>query len=179
PTRRSSDLDEVAALADALTTSDQRGTLVLADADIVEDRLHLLFRDYRSERGAAVEQIAHAERFGARRKPLHHFVVNAFLHQHTRPGRAHLPRVEEDAGSSGLRCSFEVSIIEDPVRGLGADLERDTFEIAGGALHDATADAGRARERHLVDIAMIDQRIADDTAGSGDDIEHARRQAGF
>ena len=101
------------------------------------------------------------------------------MRQHARAGRADLSGIEEDAGGGRLAGGLDVGIVEDHVGGLAAEFERDPFEVAGGAAQDAAADAGRAGERHLVDIGMIDQRVADDAAGAGDDVEHARRQAGF
>lgn len=110
---------------------------------------------------------------------LDNLVIDTLLHQHARAGRAHLPRVEEDAAGRGLRSRLDVRIIEDDVGRLATELKRHPFEVAGRALHDAAADAGRAGERNLVDIGMIDQRLADRAPGTGHDVENAGRQTGF
>ena len=115
----------------------------------------------------------------ALRQPLDHLVVNLLMREHARTRRADLPGVEEDPGRRRLGRGLDIGVVEDDVGGLAAEFERHAFEIARRAAQDSAADAGRSRERHLVDVGMIDQGVADHAAGTGDDIEHARRQAGF
>ncbi len=56
----------------------------------------------------------------------------------------------------------------------------DTFlKDLGGQLVDARAGCRAAGEGDLGDLGMSDERLADDGAVAGDDIHHARRQAGF
>ena len=115
----------------------------------------------------------------ALRQPLDHLVIDLLMREHARTRRADLPGVEEDAGRRRLGRCLDIGIVEDDVGGLAAEFERHAFEIAGRAAQNSAADAGRSRERHLVDVGMIDQGVADHAAGTGDDIEDARRQAGF
>ncbi len=59
------------------------------------------------------------------------------------------------------RSAFEVSVLEDHVRGLPAELERYAFDRAGCTLHDEPTNLGRARERDLGDVRMLDQPLPD------------------
>ena len=56
---------------------------------------------------------------------------------------------------------------------------RVTFlSVPATDLRDRPADLGRAGERDLVDVRVLDQRAAG-LAGAGDDVDHARRQVGL
>ena len=103
--------------------------------------------------------------FARAAEPLDDFVVRLLLHQHAGAGRADLAGIEEDAGGRSFGRGFEIGIVENDVGRLAAELERDALEVAGRALHDSAADAGRAGEGDLVDVGVIDQRVADDAAG--------------
>ncbi len=119
---------------------------------------------HRAEHGGAIRRIAHAQRLGTDRQAFDHLVIDLLMHQHARTGRAHLTGVEEDSGSRRFRRRFDIGVIEDDIGGFAAKLERHAFEIAGRAAQNAATDAWRSRERDLVDIGMIDQRIADHAA---------------
>jgi len=63
-----------------------------------------------------------------------------------------------------------------------ADLDRlrprrDAFDRF--VVHITMSKNARARERHLVDAGVRDQRIADHTSLSDDDIQYSRRYTGF
>src|SRR3954447_12141352 len=83
--------DEVAAVADALTAGRQKRAFLLADIDIVEDALHLLFGDDRAEGCGAVGGVADADRLRALRQPLDHLVIDSLMYKHARTGRTDLP----------------------------------------------------------------------------------------
>ena len=169
--------NKVSTVADALAAGRKERALVLANSDVVEDDLHLLFGDHRAERRGAIAGIADPERFRARRQPLDHLVVNPLLDEHARARRADLTRVEENARRRGLGGGIEIGVVKDDVGGLAAELKRYALEIARGALHDSTADAGRSGEGDLVDVGVIDEGLAHDPPGACDDIQHARRQS--
>ena len=69
-------------------------------------------------------------------------------------------------------------VVEDDVGGLAAELEGDLLVGAGDRLGDRLADVGRAGEGDLVDVRVLDQRVAG-LAGAGDDVDDARRQVGL
>ena len=51
------------------------------------------------------------------------------------------------------------------------------FSVSADAAHDPLAGRGVAGERDLVDARMLDDHLADRRSRSGDDVEHAGRQA--
>jgi hypothetical protein len=71
---------------------------------------------------------------------------------------------------------LEGRIGEDDVGRLAAELERDALEVAGGLRRDLLADLGRAGERDLVDVDVLDQVIANGRIADHH-VEHAGRQA--
>ena len=70
-----------------------------------------------------------------------------------------------------------VEVVEQHVGRLAAELEGDLLDGLGAELGDALAGAGRAGERHHVDVGVGGDRLADRRAVAGDEVEHAGRQA--
>ena len=68
--------------------------------------------------------------------------------------------VEEDGVGRARDRELEVGVLEDDVRRLAAELERDFLQIVRGGLDDQLAHLGRARERDLVDLRMRRERRA-------------------
>ncbi len=66
-------------------------------------------------------------------------------------------------------------VVEDDVGGLPAELQGQRLVRPCDCAADLLADLGRASERHLVDIRVLDEREPD-LAWPGDDVHHARRQ---
>ncbi len=83
--------------------------------------------------------------------------------------------VEVDAVDDALDRLVERGVVEDDVRGLAAELERQLLARAGEAALDRLADLGRAGERDLVDAGMVDERGAG-AAVARDDVDDAGRQ---
>ena len=61
---------------------------------------------------------------------------------------------------------------------LAAELERHPLERAAGLRADLPADLGRAGERDLVDVRMVDERRTG-RAVPGHDVDHAGRDPGL
>jgi hypothetical protein len=82
--------------------------------------------------------------------------------------------VEVDAVDDPLDGLVESGIVEEDVRGLAAELERQLLPRARDAPLDRLAHLGRAGERDLVDVA-VDERGAG-AAVARDDVDDARRK---
>src|SRR2546427_6214582 len=76
----------------------ERRPFLLSGRDVGEDLLLLALRDERAEPRVLVEGVAGGELLGPLRELLHHLVVDGFLDQEPRPGRAHLALSIEDPG---------------------------------------------------------------------------------
>ncbi len=92
--------------------------------------------------------------------------------------RAGLAGVQETGVDRALDGGRQVGIVQDHRGGLAAQFQRDPLDGLRGQLGHALAGAGRAGERHHVDLAMAGQHLADHRAVAGHQVEHARRQAG-
>jgi ParB family chromosome partitioning protein len=117
--------------------------------------------------------------FGELDQLRHHLVVGLLLDEQTRSGAAALAVVEVNRRGRSDRRGLEVGVVEDDVGRLAAELERDALQVAGRRPHDLVTDFGRAGERDLVDVGMRGDRRACGLAESGDDVDHAGRDAGF
>ena len=74
---------------------------------------------------------------------------------------------------------LEVGVGEHDRGRLAAELERHALDRPGGLPHDLDADRRRAGEADLRDERMLDQRVADDAARPGNDVQDAVRQPGL
>ena len=82
------------------------------------------------------------------------------LDQQPRAGAADVALVEEDAVDDALDRLVDRGVVEDDVGRLAAELQGDPLAGAGHRPGDRPADLGRAGERHLVDVRVLDQRAA-------------------
>src|ERR1700676_592640 len=171
--------DEITTVADTFAAGRQQCALLLADIHIVEDAPHLLFGDDRAERCRTIGWITHPDRLRALRQPLDHLVVNLLVREHARTRGTYLAGIEEDPGRSGLGRRLNVGVIKDDVSGFAAEFERNAFEVTRRAAQNSASNTRRSREGNLIHIRMIDESVADDPAGTSDDIEHARWQTRF
>ena len=86
--------------------------------------------------------------------------------------------VEEDAVHDALDRLVNRRVVEDDVRGLAPEFQREFLASAGGGFGDRAADSGGPGEGDLVDIRMIDEGRPG-VASSGDDVDNAGRQVGL
>ena len=86
--------------------------------------------------------------------------------------------IEEDAVHDALDGLIERRVVEDDVRGLAAEFERELLFGAREAAHDDLAHLRAAGEGHLRGERMMDHRRAR-FSGSADDVHDAIRQSGF
>src|SRR5204863_2951022 len=106
---------------------------------------------------------------------LDHWLVDRLLHEQPRAGAAHVTLVEVDAVDDALDRLVERGVVEDDVRGLAAELERELLPRARELALDRLADLGRAGERDLVDALRLDD-LGARAAVAGDDVDDTRRE---
>ena len=100
------------------------------------------------------------------------------MDQRARAGDAGLAGRRENAGDHALHRFIEIGIVENDVRRLPAELERDVLDAFRAQAVDVLARAVAAGEGDLGDVAMRDQRLAHFVAESGDDVDDSRRESG-
>src|SRR6266508_1786953 len=86
--------------------------------------------------------------------------------------------IEIDAVDDPFDSLIERRVVEDDVRGLPAELERETFAGAGERALDRLPHLGRAGERDLVD-AGVRHDLRPGPSVAGDDVHDTRRQLGL
>ena len=105
----------------------------------------------RADVGVLVERVADAQRRHAPLQLVDDRLVDRLLHEEPRAGAADVALVEVDAVDDPLDRLVERGVVEDDVRRLAAELERQLLARAGEPALDRLADLGRAGERDLVD----------------------------
>ena len=167
--------EPVALLRQAARRLVDLGALLLAGLDELPDLLELHLRVDRADVGVLVERIADAQRLEAALQLLDERLVDRLLREEARAGAADVALVEVDAVDDPLDRLVERAVVEDDVRRLAAELERQLLAGAGEPALDRLADLGRAGERDLVDVGMVDERRAR-AAVAGDDVDDAGRK---
>src|SRR5205823_6242720 len=146
----------------------------LARGDELLDPRQLLLRVDRTDVGVLVERIADAQ---GRETPLELVddrLVDRLLDEQTRAGAADVALVEVDAVDDPLDRLVERGVVEDDVRCLAAELERELLSRTGQLALDRLADLCRARERDLVNALRLHDRGARSSV-SGDDVHDTVR----
>ena len=151
-----------------------RDSLVDQPLDAVE--LHP--RDDRANVDRLVERRPDAQRAHAIANLCDERLGDALLHQQARAGAADLSLIEPDAVDQAFDRAVEIGVFEDDERRLAAQLEREPLVAGRSGAADGASHFGRAGERDLVDVGMLDQRFAG-RAVAGDDVDDARRQSDF
>ena len=93
--------------------------------DELGDPVELRLRVDRADVGVLVERIADAQRRHAPLELPHQLVVDRLLHEQPRAGTADVPLVEVDPVDDPLDRLVERAVVEDDVRRLAAELERE------------------------------------------------------
>ena len=126
-----------------------------------------------------VERVADGQRLGGRDETLHERVVEGGVHEQPRPGQADLAGVAEDRLDRPVDGVVDVGVLEDDVRALAAELERDRREVRRRRRHDVLAGGRAPGEGHPVDPVVTGERRARRCPVAVDDVEHAGREAGL
>src|SRR6476646_4582867 len=108
----------------------------LARLDERRDAIELLARVDRTDVGVLVERIADAQRRHALLQLLDRGLVDRLLHEQARAGAAHVALVEVDAVDDPFDRLIERGVVEEDVRGLAPELERQLLASAGDAALD-------------------------------------------
>src|SRR5712692_9472239 len=134
------------------------GAFGLARLDELADLLQLLLRVDRAHVGVLVERIADAQRLQAPLQLGDRLLVDRLLDEQSRAGAADVALVEVDAVDDALDRLVERAVVEDDVRRLAAELEREPLARTGEAALNRLPDLGRAGEGDLVDIGVLHDR---------------------
>ena len=102
-------------------------------------------------------------------------VVHRPLDEDPRARTAVLASVVEDRVGRRRGRLLEIGVLEDDVRRLAAELERDALDGLRGALHDEPSDLGRAGEADLRHVRVLDQALPDHRALADEHADHALR----
>ena len=137
----------------------------------------LLVGDDRAEVGV-VRAGADADSCGAAAQPLDKLVRDARLDQELDAEEQTWPVLLERAVQHVGHDPVEVGVGEDEDRVLAAELEHQRARARGRRCHDRAAGLDRAGEGDAAHQRVADERRARLLAIAGDDVEHARRQAG-
>ena len=171
-------LDEVPAVAHPAAAGRRVGAGVHARGHVAEHLLVLLGGDQRPHLGVGVEPLADLDLPGLVGDPLDDLVIDLALDVQARARAAALALVEEDAVGRTRDRDLQVGVLEEHLRALAAQLERDLLQVARGRLHDQLADLGRAGEGDLVDAVVGSDRRAG-VSEAGHDVDHAVREPGL
>src|SRR6266700_4186449 len=146
-------------------------------ADVAGDAFAVRGADQRAHLGLVVGRVGDDQPGDGRLEQHHEPVVRAALDEDARPGAAVMTRVVERCIRRACCRRREVSVREDDVGALAAELERHGFDLRGAAGHDLAAHLGRSGEDDLRDICVVDEPLADDAALAGQYLEHVLRDA--
>src|SRR5215210_995130 len=160
--------EPVALLGQAALRLEDLGALLLPARDELRDLVELRPRVDRADVGVLVERVADAEGREAALELGDHVLVDRLLHEQPRPRAADVALIEVDPVDDPLDRLVERRVVEDHVRGLAAQLERQLLAGAGELALDRLAHVGRAGEGDLVDVALDDRRAG--AAVAGDDV---------
>ena len=175
------DVEPAGLLAHALAAADDARALLRAEPDVAEDLVQLARVDDRAELGRRVERLAGRQLAAHRRDALDQLLAHGAMDDEPRPGVAGLAAVVEDPPADRRGRLLQVADVgQDELRALAAELQRDRLDVAlADRPEERLADLGRAGERDLVDARVAGQRVADDPARAGHDVEHAVGQPGL
>ncbi len=190
-------LDEVALVTFALTADLELGTCVLAGLDVAWKRIsnthwkkmplysphnavELYLRDQRALEGVLGKRVANNVLLRPLLKSLYKLVVDTLLHVDAGAGAAALAAVEEDAKVDPRDGVVNVSVLEDDVGRLSAELESDLLQVrASSGLQDRAADNRGASECNLVNIHVRREGGTSDLAEAGDNVDDTWRETGL
>ena len=132
----------------------QFGAFVDAGLDQPLDLVELRLADHRAELGAVIARIADHEALGRRAGDRLDFVMPVGWHEHARGGVAGLAAVAEHARHALDDGAVQIDVGQQDVGRLAAEFLCDALDRRGRGLGDQDAGAGRAGERHHVNIRM-------------------------
>ena len=169
-------LDVIAAVEarrPAEAARDQLRALLDADADQALDLVELRLADDRPEIDALRARIADLERPGRPRRRSPALRRWRGGHQHARRRVAGLAAVAEAGEDACPHRSLEIRVGQDDVGRFAAEFLGDALDRVGRGLGDDDPGAGRAGERHHVDVRVARHHLPDARPVAVDEIEDA------
>ena len=173
-------LDEVAVVRGPRAAGDQVGAVLARGGDAGLDVVAVRLERDRAHLGRGIQRVAEPDRPRPLRQPRHELVVHGGLARAAasppcRSGRSPRRRRPRRRSAAASRSASANTMCGDL-----PPSSSDTRARCDAALFmTAMPVARRARERHLVDARMRDQRRARVLPEAGDHVEDARREAGL
>ena len=114
----------------------------------------------RADVGVLVQRIADAQRLDAVAQFLDDRGIDSFLHEQPRTRATNMTLIKINSVDDTFDGLINRCVLEQNVRRLSAEFERELLLRARDRLRDALADLGAAGERELVYVRMINERRA-------------------
>src|SRR5438445_4373091 len=147
--------------------------LLLAGRNELLDLLELLLGVDRADVGVLVQRISDSQRGEPALELLDHRLVDRLLYEQARARTAHVALIEVDPVDDPLDRLVESGVVENDIRGLAAELQRQLLARACELALDRLANLCRTGERDLVHALGLHDRGAG-AAVTGDDVDDAR-----
>src|SRR4051794_7589123 len=162
-----------------LAAGDEGGAVVQRVFDVLLGLLDRAVVDQRADGDAVRETVADGELRDLLGQALRELVVDAALDVHAVRADAGLARVAELRGDQAVDGLVQVGVVEDHVRRVAAELERQLLDAVGGEPDQLLADLRRAGERDLADARVAEQLARDHARRARrDEVDDALRHAG-
>ncbi|MNR03456.1 hypothetical protein D3C85_1193490 [compost metagenome] len=141
----------------------------------------LLFVDDGAQPRVGVERIARVQTSRMVDDLLQECVFDGLVDDETRTGIADLPGVAEDAGGDRLCGGVQVAAIsKDDMRAFSAAFQADALDIGEArVLHEELPHLGRTCKSDRIYIHVHAKRAASRVTESGNNVQHAGRDARF
>src|SRR5579883_353866 len=175
-------LHEIPALKSRRMTfaaDNELGAFVDARLDVFLNALVLLYAGQWAQSYILVSRIAHLDLFDGRPHQSLHFVQPVFRHDQARSGDAGLTVVQVTGCDSHRNGDGEIGVVQNDVRRLAAEFQRQALHRVQGVLRDQFSDLRRTGERDLLNVGTFRQLRPDDLTEAGHEIDDAGRQTGF
>src|SRR5439155_12267089 len=105
-------------------------------------------------------------------------LVARALHEQARARQAQLALVEEGRTYADRYGPVQIDVGEDDIRALAAELERESFQVPRGNVHDRLSSRRLAGEGYQAHVGVLSQERARRLGAKAvDNVEHAGRQA--
>jgi len=127
----------------------------------------LRLRRHRPHLSGEIQRIAHPRRLRQRQQAFDELIVNRPMDQGSRSRDACLSGRGEDAGHHALHRVVDIRIVENDVRGLPAEFQRDLLDPLRCQAVYVFAGAVAAGKRDLRHVGMRDERLANLMPESG------------
>ena len=132
----------------------------------------------RANIGVLVKRIADTQGLNAVAQFAKHRTVNAFLDEEARARTTDVTLVEKDCADDSFHSLVDWSVLENNIRGLAAQFERELLVRAREGLCDLLAYLGAVRESDFIDARMLNDGRTCCTR-TRDNVDNSRREICF